>query len=195
MVRIGNAAVTSPRNTTERYGWIAIGLHWLMAVLMLGQFTLGIVMTRTASQRLAFERIQLHKSIGLALLVLAAVRLLWLLANGWPRLSGLGRAEKHAARLVHVLLYALLFLLPLTGWALVSASVLDIPTMPFGLVVVPHLPLDVSEASEAFWAALHRWIGWAGLALVSIHALAALRHHFWLRDGVLLGMIGSSKRE
>jgi len=183
------------RNTPERYGWVAILLHWLMAALVAGQFVLGIAMTRTGDQRLAFERIQIHKSIGLTLLVLATLRILWRLAGERPRLPGLGRLEARAALLVHGLLYGLLLALPLTGWALVSASVLEIPTMPFGLFVVPHLPLEISEASEAFWTALHRWIGWAGLALVCLHALAALRHHFWLRDDILLRMIGLGKRE
>ena len=99
------------------------------------------------------------------------------------------------ARWVHAFLYAALLLLPLTGWALVSASVLEIPTMPFNMFVLPHLPLEVSEASEDFWAGLHRWIGWAAAGLVVLHALAALRHHFWLRDDTLLRMLGRSRRE
>lgn len=183
------------RNTAERYGWVAILLHWLMAALIAGQFTLGMVMTRTESPRLAFERIQLHKSIGLSLLALAVLRILWRLANRPPRLTGLSPVESVAARSVHALLYTALFLLPFTGWALVSASVLEVPTMPFNLFVVPHLPLEVSEASEDFWAALHRWIGWATVGLVALHVLAALRHHFWIRDDILLRMLGSSRRE
>jgi cytochrome b561 len=187
--------VTVIWNTEERYGWVAILLHWLMAALILGQFTLGFVMTRTDDQRLAFERIQLHKSIGLTLLALAAVRIVWRLANRRPRLPGLPRAEAHAARMVHAMLYALMFVLPLSGWALVSSSVLEIPTMPFGLLVLPNLPLDVSEAAEAFWASVHRWIGWGAIVLVCLHVLAALRHHFWLRDDVLLRMVGAERRE
>jgi cytochrome b561 len=183
------------RNTAERYGWVAIGLHWLMAALIAGQFGLGFVMTRTESQRLAFERIQLHKSIGLSLLALAAIRILWRLAGRQPRLPGTGTLESRAARAVHALLYAALFLLPLTGWALVSASVLEVPTMPFNLFVVPHLPLEISEASEDFWTALHRWIGWAAIGFVFLHVLAALRHHFWLRDDILIRMLGTSRRE
>lgn len=100
--------------------------------------------------------------------------------------------ERRAAPAVHLLLYVAQVAVPLSGWALVSVSVLEIPSMPFNLFVMPHLPLGVSEQAENFWIVGHQWLAYAGMALVALHVLAALRHHFWLRDAVLVRMIAPS---
>jgi cytochrome b561 len=80
-------------------------------------------------------------------------------------------------------------LLPLSGWALVSASVLEIPTYTFYLFVMPDLPLERSDAAESFWTMAHIVLGWVLLVIAAAHVLAALRHHFLLRDNVLKRMI------
>ena len=123
-------------NTKLGYGWVAIVLHWTIAVLIVGQWTLGKVMKNLADQRLSFDLIQWHKSFGFLILALAVLRLCWRLANPRPALppetSGL---ERLAAGWVHRTLYALMLLLPLSGWAIVSASTLEIPTFAFYLFV------------------------------------------------------------
>lgn len=178
------------RNTNTRYGWASIGLHWLIALLFIGQFGLGLVMIRIASQRTAFELIQLHKSFGFLLLGLVLVRIGWRLGNANPELpEEVGPLERKAAPAVHLLLYATQLAVPLSGWVLVSVSVLEIPSMPFKLFVMPHLPVGVSEQAEDFWILSHKWLAYAAIALVVLHMLAALRHHFWLRDVVLVRMI------
>ncbi len=183
------------RNTEARYGWIAILLHWLIAVLFIGQLALGLAMVRVAGQRSAFELIQLHKSVGFLLLGLVALRLGWRLANVTPQLPpGTGLLERRAAPAAHLALYALQLLLPLTGWALVSASVLEIPSMPFDLFVMPNLPVAVSDAGEAWWQAAHAYLAYAAVGLVAVHVLAALRHHFRLGDTVLTRMISPSRQ-
>lgn len=177
-------------NTTTRYGWAAIILHWLIGLIFIGQFVLGWTMTRIASQRTAFELIQLHKSFGFLLLGLVLIRIGWRLANPNPELPDeVGPAERAAAPAVHFLLYAAQLVVPLSGWALVSVSVLEIPSMPFNLFLVPNLPLGVSEQAENFWIFSHKWLAYAAIALVMLHILAALRHHFWLRDVVLVRII------
>ncbi|WP_269933222.1 cytochrome b [Aminobacter sp. HY435] len=178
------------RNTNTRYGWAAIILHWLIALLFVGQFALGLVMIRVASQRTSFELIQLHKSLGFLLLGLVLIRIGWRLGNKSPELpEEVGSMERRAAPSVHLALYAAQLAVPLSGWVLVSVSVLEIPSVPFNLFVMPHLPLGVSEQAENFWIFGHRWLAYAGIALVTLHVLAALRHHFWLRDVVLVRMI------
>lgn len=178
------------RNTTTRYGWAAIVLHWLIGLIFIGQFVLGWTMTRIASQRTAFELIQLHKSFGFLLLGLVLIRIGWRLANLSPELPDeVGPAERAAAPAVHFLLYAAQLVVPLSGWALVSVSVLEVPSMPFNLFLMPNLPLGVSEQAENFWIFSHKWLAYAAIALVVLHILAALRHHFWLRDVVLVRMI------
>ncbi|TIO30176.1 cytochrome b [Mesorhizobium sp.] len=177
-------------NSTTRYGWAAIVLHWLIAAIFVGQFVLGFVMMRASSQRTAFELIQLHKSFGFLLLGLVILRIAWRLGSAAPSLPrSVGPLERRAAPLVHFALYALQLALPLSGWALVSVSMLEIPSVPFNLFVMPDLPLAESDAAESFWAAAHWYLAYAGIGLVALHFAAALRHHFWLKDAVLTRMI------
>ncbi|CCV09940.1 cytochrome b [Mesorhizobium sp. STM 4661] len=184
---------TSITNSTTRYGWAAIVLHWLIALIFIGQFGLGFVMVRLTSQRTAFELIQLHKSLGFLLLGLVILRIAWRLGNAVPAPPrSVGPFERRTAPLAHFALYAFQLALPLSGWALVSVSMLEIPSMPFNLFVMPNLPLAESDAAESFWAAAHWYLAYAGIALVALHALAALRHHFWLKDTVLKRMITPS---
>ena len=189
--------MASITNTATRYGWAMIILHWLIGVIFIGQFVLGFVMVRIESQRTAFELIQLHKSFGFLLLGLIILRIAWRLGNAAPALPGsVGTLERRTAPLAHFALYAFQVALPLSGWALVSVSTLEIPTMPFDLFVMPNLPLAESDASESFWTSAHWYLAYAGIALVALHIAAALRHHFLLRDNVLTRMITpSSGRE
>jgi cytochrome b561 len=180
-------------NNAARYGWGTIILHWLIALIFIGQFGLGFVMVRLTSQRTAFELIQLHKSFGFLLLGLVILRIAWRLGNAAPALPrSVGALERRAAPLAHFALYAFQLALPLSGWALVSVSMLEIPSMPFDLFVMPNLPLAESDAAEGFWAATHWYLAYAGIALVALHVVAALRHHFQLRDNVLTRMITPS---
>jgi len=180
-------------NTPTRYGWAMIVLHWLIGIVFIGQFVLGFIMVRTTSQRTAFELIQLHKSFGFLLLGLIILRIAWRLGNAAPPLPrAVGTLERKTAPLAHFALYAFQIALPLSGWALVSVSTLEIPTMPFDLFVMPNLPLAESDAAESFWLAAHWYLGYAGIALVALHVAAALRHHFMLRDTVLTRMITPS---
>ena len=180
-------------NTPTRYGWAMIVLHWLIGIIFIGQFALGFIMVRLTSQRTAFELIQLHKSLGFLLLGLIILRIAWRLGNAPPPLPvSVGTLERRSAPLAHLALYAFQIALPLSGWALVSVSTLEIPTMPFNLFVMPNLPLTESDAAESFWAAAHWYLAYAGIALVALHVAAALRHHFLLRDSVLRRMITPS---
>jgi cytochrome b561 len=181
------------RNTASRYGWGAIGFHWAIAVIFIGQFVLGLAMTRVTSQRTSFELIQLHKSFGFLLLGLVVLRIAWRLSNVTPPLPPeTGQFERRAAPLAHFALYLFQLALPLSGWALVSASVLAIPSMPFGLFVVPNLPIGISGGVEGLWLKAHGYLAYAGMALVALHLAASLRHHFWLHDNVLARMIAPS---
>lgn len=180
-------------NTATRYGWPTIILHWLIGIIFIGQFVLGFVMVRTASQRTSFELIQLHKSFGFLLLGLIVLRIGWRFGNAVPALPpSVGALERRTAPLAHFALYALQIALPLSGWALVSVSTLEIPSMPFDLFVMPNLPLAESDAAEGFWSSAHWYLAYAGMALVALHVAAALRHHFLLRDNVLTRMITPS---
>ena len=182
------------RNSTRGYGLVAIAFHWAIAVLFVGQLAFGVAMVRLQDQRLAFDLIQWHKSFGFLTFGLVLLRLGWRLANIVPILPPtLSKPEKMTAVAAHWLLYALMLLLPLTGWIMVSVSVLEIPTFAFYLFIIPHLPLAISETAEFFWIDAHAWLAYVAGALVTAHAAAALRHHFGLRDDVLKRMIAPVK--
>ncbi|MEW6630666.1 MAG: cytochrome b [Pseudomonadota bacterium] len=180
-------------NIATRYGWPTIILHWLIGIIFIGQFVLGFAMVRIASQRTSFELIQLHKSFGFLLLGLIILRIAWRFGNAAPPLPpSVGALERRTAPLAHFALYGFQIALPLSGWALISVSTLEIPTMPFDLFVMPNLPLAESDAAESFWSSAHWYLAYAGIALVALHVAAALRHHFLLRDNVLTRMITPS---
>ena len=184
------------RNTETGYGLVAIVFHWTIAALFAGQVVLGIFMTGLADDEpVKFGLFQWHKSFGLLILLLAPVLLARRLINLAPDLpSGMRAFEQRAARLAHVFLYAAIVLVPVTGWAFVSSSPLGIPTFAFYLIVVPHLPVPVSEAAEAVLQRIHTSLALISAAVAIVHTGAALRHHFVLKDAVLRRMIVPARR-
>ncbi|WP_322885407.1 cytochrome b [Sinorhizobium medicae] len=181
------------RNSKDRFGTVTIVLHWTIAVLILGLLLTGLVMRRTEiDPALQFSLYQWHKSFGFIALGLAALQALrWLVERSPAPPPTLGPMEQMASRAAHLSLIALALLVPLAGWAVASASTLAIPSFFFNLIVIPHLPLPRSETSEAFFALAHATLAYATLALVAVHAAAAIYHHFLRRDEVLVRMLRS----
>ena len=179
---------------TTRYNSVAISLHWLIAILILGLVILSQVMTSyPEDDPFRFELIQWHKSFGIMTLLLVAFRLLWRLTHRPPRLpSGLGRLERLAANGAHVVLYLLMFLIPVSGWVMVSASPLNLSTVLFGLIPWPHIPIlaelpEKATIAEQFLS-LHHLFAKVLIAVVVLHVLASLRHYIFLKDGVMSRM-------
>lgn len=180
------------RHQVNGYGFWAIGLHWLIALLILGLIGLGFVMRRTAiDPALQFSLYQWHKSIGLVVLGLAVLRgLIWFVARHPEPVASLGPIERRASLATHVVLALLCLVVPVAGWAVASTTPLNIPTFFFNLVVIPPLPLGRSEAGEDFWSLIHAGTAYLLLALAALHAAAALYHHFIRHDEVLARMLG-----
>lgn len=173
--------------SATRYDPVAQLLHWAMAALIIGNFSLGLYMDGLPPAPRTIEFYNLHKSIGLVVLLLAVARLLWRLRHPAPPLPDYHpRWERAAATASHHLLYLLIFAQPLTGLLIAFAS--KYPTTVFGLFNLPS-PIAASEQLAGLGGALHWWGQWAMLVLVAIHVLAALRHHFWLRNDVLKRML------
>ena len=184
-----------------RYDSVAIGLHWLIALGILALIVLGLTMTHAHLGPMAkFQLYQLHKSIGITVLFAAVLRVLWRLTHRPPPLPvTMPVLERRAAEGAHAALYAFLFFLPLTGWALVSASPFNIPTVLYGVVPWPHLPvlstLEDKAPVEHVLKLIHGKAAWLLIALLLVHAGAALRHHFILRDGILRRMLPAIQRK
>ncbi len=179
----------------SRYSGVAISLHWLVAAFILALLVIGPVMTDlTPGSHAQFFLYQLHKSFGFTVLLLVVLRLAWRLTHTPPALpASMPPWEQRVAHLGHWVLYGLLFLLPLEGWAVVSASVYNIPTVLYGVLPVPHLPIlstlpDKKPVAEAL-GALHEGTATLLLIVLAGHAGAALRHHILLKDDVLRRML------
>ncbi|WP_240624562.1 cytochrome b/b6 domain-containing protein [Aurantiacibacter odishensis] len=173
----------------ERYSTGAIILHWLIALLLAGEIALGFAMPKDAS---GFAEYQLHKSIGITILALSLVRLGWRFTH--PRPASLeGGATGVLASAVHVGFYVFMIAMPLTGWALVSTDPLDVPTILYGVVPLPHLPL--SEGLNDLAKGAHEWLAWGGVALFVLHVAGAFRHHFLLHDDLLARMTFDGKAD
>jgi cytochrome b561 len=189
------------RNSTLRYGAVAMTLHWLIAAMILFMIGLGLFMTSLDEMDpRTFPLFQIHKSIGLTILVLSFVRLGWRTANPVPALpTGMSTLERFAARGTHALFYMLMIAIPLMGWATVSAAPLGVPTMWFGLFEWPHIPFlaDLPRAEkrviEGPIATTHAVLALSMLGLVVLHVAAALKHQFRDRDDVLKRMLPWTK--
>jgi cytochrome b561 len=175
------------RNDTDSWGVPAQLFHWVMALLIFAQITLGLM---AVSWRMSPTKLALffwHKSTGMALLSLLVLRLAWRLVNRTPALPadmpGWERAAAHAS---HALLYALMIALPITGWVVQSAA--NIPFRIFYLVPLPAIVAPDKALSEAF-ALVHRGFSITFAAVLIVHIGAALRHHFVKRDQVLARML------
>ena len=184
-------------NTRARYGNVAMALHWLVAGAVILNICLGLYMVQILSDQdpARFAVVQFHKSVGLSVLVLSLVRLGWRLVNPVPPLpSSMRPWLRAAAHATHFLLYFLIIAIPLTGWALVSASPLGLPTSYFGTFLWPHIPFlaDLPRAQKRplqhEFAFLHIYLAFSAILLIPIHVAGALYHH-WRGEDVLRRML------
>ncbi len=191
--------MTGVRNTAAGWGWPARALHWAMAAGIVAMLGAGLWAAEVEDDLIACYRlVQLHKSLGATLFALAALRLGWRLANPTPAPPpGMPRWQRRAAAASHAALYALMLAMPLTGWLMASASPLNdadavpfrIPNEVFGLFALPD-PYPVGDpALTRRLAALHLGLALALIAMIGVHAAAAIRHAVRDRDGVLRRML------
>jgi cytochrome b561/polyisoprenoid-binding protein YceI len=176
------ATLSSSNPAQARYSTVAIVLHWLIALALAFQLALGFAMPHDER---GFALFQLHKSVGVTIFVLTLLRLAWRLTHRPPPAVE-GGFQGFLAKAVHTLLYAFMIGAPLTGWAMVSTDASRIPTLLYGTIPWPHLPLPsaLNEPLEE----THELLAWIGLALILLHVAGALRHQFLLKDGLLRRM-------
>jgi cytochrome b561/polyisoprenoid-binding protein YceI len=171
----------------DRYSTVAIVLHWLIASALVFQVLVAWRM-HDLKTPLGFALTQLHKSVGITILVLSLARLGWRLANPPPpEPAGLAGWEQLLSKVVHVGLYVIMIGMPITGWIMVSASRIDIPTLLYGVVPWPHLPVaHLEPVAKAAWRGFgstsHEWLSYGAYALIVLHVAGALKHQFFDRN-------------
>lgn len=177
----------SLRNTKNTFGSIAKGFHWIMVLGFIALYVIGFYMTGLPLGPEMFEKIALHKSIGILVLGLALFRLVWRFTNQNPELPiDMPAHERIGAHLSHIALYGVMIVMPLSGWAMSSAA--NYPVSVFGWFTLPNI-MDPSKDAVEFLKSFHGIMAWAILALIALHVLAALKHHFINKDNVLTRMI------
>jgi cytochrome b561 len=178
------------RNTNFRWGGVAQFLHWLIVALIIMQVFLAL----RAEELHGMAKLAMlarHKSVGITILMLAVLRLVWRLVNPTPPLPlTLKPYERFLANVTHAVLYLLIFALPITGWIMSSAR--GFPVSWFNLFQLPDLVTKNRQLYEAMQDT-HEALACTLGAVALLHLLAALKHHFVLKDTVLRRMLPFSK--
>lgn len=181
----------------QRYGGIAMALHWLLALLIVATFSLGFTMADMPFSMLRLRLYNWHKWAGVAILALSALRLLWRLSHRPPPLgaqieAGMPRWQRQAHRAMLVAMYLLFFTVPLLGWAYTSAR--GYPVVWFGVLPLPDfVPVDRALADGL--QPLHRASAYALAALAGVHVAAVLKHQIVDGDGLLGRMLPVSRKK
>jgi len=179
------------RNSSSGFGWVSIGLHWLVALLIYGLFGLGFYMTGLGYYDPWYTRgPEIHIALGVLLALLLLLRLAWRLGNPEPAMLG-QPWEQRAAHWVHRSLYLLPFIVVISGYLIPTAK--GEPLWLFDWFSIPAL--FSSEGTLADQAgAVHLYLAWAVIGISLLHAAAALKHHLIDRDATLMRMFGRTGR-
>jgi cytochrome b561 len=168
-----------------RYSTVAIGFHWLLAVAIVGAFSMGVYMSDLPFSPQRLKYYNWHKWAGVTILTLSALRLLWRLTHRPPADLPMPAWQRTVAHATHWGLYALFFAVPLVGWAYSSAA--GFPIVWFGVLPLPDFVSPDKALAEAIkpW---HGYLAYALAVLVLMHIAAALKHHVIDRDGLISRM-------
>ncbi|HEY4164498.1 MAG TPA: cytochrome b/b6 domain-containing protein [Dongiaceae bacterium] len=160
-------------------------LHWLMAAMILAMLFIGVGMVASVSERYEFL-VAIHRPLGIAILVLVVIRFINRMINPPPPLpESVPPLQRLAAKASHVLLYALIFLMPLVGWSMLSAA--NYPIVLYGpLHLPPILPHDL--ILHAWLRRFHTVLAYLLFVAILVHFGAALLHGLIRRDGVFQSM-------
>ncbi|MEQ8736531.1 MAG: cytochrome b [Rhodospirillaceae bacterium] len=195
------------QNTSERWGTVSITLHWMFAALVAVQVPIGFWLSRAAPQAritgddwLLLWLEQIHHSMGFVILFVAAVRMSWRLSHISPDAPPAPAYQTALAHLTHITLYALMIVFPLSGWAgssLIGSEQFPVPINFFGLEMVGLdflRSLDPPFNTFRLYRDIHIYCWYVGGFVLGLHVLAALYHHFVVKDNVLHRMLPLVKK-
>ena len=172
------------------YSPVAKVFHWLLALALLGSFSVGLYMADLPFSPFRLKLFNWHKWAGITILTLSLLRLMWRLMHTPPPEPPMPQWQKTAATVTHWALYALFFIVPLVGWAYSSAA--GFPIVVFGLIPLP----DFVSPDKALAEIIKPWHGYLAKAmavLVLLHVAAAIKHQVIDKDGLLLRMLPARK--
>ena len=170
----------------------AKALHWLMALLLFGLLALGFIMTEMPLSPQKLQVYSWHKWAGVTAFVLLLVRVSWRITHRPPPLPWqMGKLQQAGAHLGHLALYALMILLPISGWLMSSAK--GFQTVWFGVLPIPDL-LGKDKALGDLLEEVHESLSWLLIVLLVVHVVAALKHHFIDKDDILTRMLPNRQR-
>jgi cytochrome b561 len=177
---------------STRYTATAIVLHWLMVVLLVTLFCVGLYMSDLPVSPWKLKVFSWHKWAGVTVFLLVIVRLGWRVTHRPPALpSGMPEWQQWAARGGHALLYVLMFAVPLSGWLMSSAK--GFQTVYFGVLPIPDLLHKNKELGELL-ETVHQTLAWTLAGVVTGHAIVAFVHHYVDHDDVLTRMLPHHRR-
>jgi cytochrome b561 len=171
-------------DTSARYSTESIALHWMVAVSIVALFLLGTYMTSLSVSPDRLRYYNWHKWAGICVLLISVARLAIRVVRGAPP-ARMAAWQARAARTAHILLYVLSLAVPLAGWAYTSAA--GYPVVLFGALGLPDLVAPDRGLSDML-KGVHAWLAWALIGIASLHAVAAIKHHFVDGDHLLRRM-------
>lgn len=182
---------TTSFNSPARYSSVAIVLHWVLALGLIGMLAVGTYMADLPFSPTRLKLYNWHKWAGITILTLSALRLLWRVTHKPPPLpvvitTAMPAWQHWAHHGTHIALYALFFIVPLIGWAYSSAA--GFPIVVFGVLPLPDL-LAVDKDLAVLIKPFHRFAAWALAGLIVLHVAAALKHQLIDRDGLVNRML------
>jgi cytochrome b561 len=176
-----------------RYTGVAQALHWIIAALIVTQFVLAWTADDLPLGVRKLALLAEHKSFGMTVLMLVILRMIWRISHPPPALpSAMTPLERRLAQATHVAFYVLLFAMPITGWMMSSAKNYSVSW--FGLFTWPNL-IGKNETAFDFLKTTHDYLSDVLFGIAVLHVLAALKHHFWNKDDVLMRMLPFTKSE
>jgi cytochrome b561 len=168
-------------------------IHWASAVLVIGALGVGAYMVQLVPNPAErFDLTQTHKSIGVTVFALTVVRLCLRILTTAPKPEPSAPLLLRAARATHISLYALLLLIPLSGWLMGTTTPVRVPTTALGLFELPY-PLAPDLPTYRFAHAVHVALAVSLAILIALHVAAALVHTIWWRDRTMVRMWRKSR--
>lgn len=173
-------------SSSHAYTSTAIAFHWVMALIIVANFALGVTMSDMPRSPEKLQFVSWHKWVGITLLGLVTLRFLWRAFADRPPLLPSAAWQRRVAKLTHFLMYVLMFAIPISGWLMSSAG--GFPVVYLGLFPLPDLVAKDEQLFDLL-KDVHEILNYTLLGLVILHVLGVIKHQFVDRDATLARMV------